>query len=263
MNNSVEQLIIDRTKLLSKQLIAKRGSTPPFGARDYAELMGIKQIVQEDIGEASGMLLKYHSGSVIQVNSKDNSARQNFSIAHELGHLIVSEVIDNGVSNEIEYRSPSGKNGIERLCNMAATEMLMPEEIFLDCLNNLGISINSVSILSNIFKVSLESTIIRISELSKVNVVAICWKYFKTPKGEYLRLAWNSIPKVLDNRFNYKPVSAIIGQNEKTFLAYTSGETVKTRKEFYLKHLKKSCPVESKGFGFGNNRRVLSLAFIS
>jgi Zn-dependent peptidase ImmA (M78 family) len=260
--SKAEHLVVDRAKQLTNELILSRGAMPPFSARNYAELLGIRQIIQEDIGEASGMLLKYHDGPVIQVNSKHNNARQDFSIAHELGHLIVDGIMDNGANNEVEFRSASGFNTIERLCNVAATELLMPEEVFNSYLEKIGISIGSVPILSNIFKVSLESTIIRISELSKISVLALCWKHLKTSKGECLRLAWSSTSKNVEDGYKYKPTKVIVGPNEAIYRALNSDEVVKNYKEINLNRLKKKCPMESKGFGLGTNRRVLSLAFI-
>ena len=86
-------LIMNRARQFVNQLIDKRGNDrPPFLPEEYASLRGIKEIVREDLGKVSGMLLRFPDGYVIKVNNKHNLARQNFSCAHEIDHDLLREL---------------------------------------------------------------------------------------------------------------------------------------------------------------------------
>jgi Zn-dependent peptidase ImmA (M78 family) len=261
--NDFEPIIVSKAKILSQELIKQRGAKPPFTARDYATLLGIGNIVVEDIGEVSGILIKGNLGPIIKLNSKHNYRRQNFSLAHELAHLIVDRVIVNKTNDNIAFRSVNSSNTIERLCNVAATEMLMPEAVFSKYLETLGTSIVSVAKLSEMFAVSLQAALIRVSELSRTTTIALCWRLREGKRSNHLALEWSTTPKIADKKLICKPVKPTIGANETTIQAFMNDDVIKTYKEFYINGcLKKRCLLESKGFGLKNNRRVLSLAFV-
>ena len=131
-------LIIQRAKQLVSQLIEYRGhDKPPFLAEEFGRLQGIKRIMKADLGETSALLLRFHDGYVIKVNQNHSLARQNFSCGHEIGHILFGELKLERYIKNIEYRTfdPQGeadarKTARERLCDAAATELLMPESVF-------------------------------------------------------------------------------------------------------------------------------------
>jgi Zn-dependent peptidase ImmA (M78 family) len=263
MNNSISQLVIEKSKTLSKELIRQKGCQPPFTALNYANLMGIKKITYSDIGEADGMLLKGFAGPIIKINSKHNNNRQNFSLAHELGHLLIDNILAGESPNKVEFRSSTRSNDIERLCNISATELLMPEAIFSEYMITIGSSIYSISKLSEIFKVSLRAVLIRVAELSKKTRVGLCWRHWTNNKSENLTLEWCTKPNNAESKYSYRPIKQTIEVRDSTFRAYVTDEVIQTRKAFYLNnYTKKMCIMESKGYGLKENRRVLSLATI-
>ena len=189
-------LIVARATQLVNQLVNNRGhENPPFSPEEFAHLKGIKEIVKTDLGTVSAILLKFHDGDVIKVNSNHYPGRQNFSCAHEIGHILFNELQLEQCMTNIEYRthnSPafmgSRPNAVERLCDVAATELLMPRDIYKKHLLNFGSSINSVRQLADLFRVSVHTAAIRFSEISPEPCIAFFWRRQKN-KPNSLQLA--------------------------------------------------------------------------
>ena len=63
-------------------------------------------------------------GALIEVARDDSANRKVFTLAHELGHLLVE---DASVNVDFALRLPRDGDGIERLCNNIAGRILMPD----------------------------------------------------------------------------------------------------------------------------------------
>ena len=263
-------LIIERARQLVNQLIEDRGhDKPPFLPVEFARLCGVKRIEKADLGSTSAVLLRFHDGFVIKVNENHNLARQNFSCAHEIGHTVFGELELEPYIQRIEYRTfnPQARDRIraaarERLCDAAATELLMPEAVFKKYLSGYGTSIYSVERLANIFRVSIQTVAIRIAELSEERCIAIMWQLWKKARSKVLRVAWRVGPGgEKQGRSRYMPVHTLVKYSEKLYQAHEGDTPVKSSKLFRLDSDTKRCPVESKGFGRDETRYVISLAF--
>lgn len=270
---NVEQatrLIVDRARQLVNQLVEEGGhDRPPFLAQEFARLVGIKQIVKADLSETSAVLLRFHDGYVIKVNEQHNLARQNFSCAHEIGHILFDELKLECHVRSIEFRTfnPQGQaearaRARERLCNVAATELLMPEPAFKEYLSVFNVSVDSIERLATIFKVAMRAAAWRIAELSTEPCIALLWKLDTRTKSKALRLAWRVGPGRKDKgKTNYMPVHTLVRYPSKLHTAYEYDSPVKSLKLFQVDNDIKRCPMESKGFGRGETRCVISLAF--
>jgi Zn-dependent peptidase ImmA (M78 family) len=265
-----KELIINRACQLVNELINRRShDNPPFLPEEYASLLGVKSIektVLGKIGEKGGLLLRFHNGPRIIINKNDPLVRQNFSCAHELGHLLFSELKLAKYTNTVEHRTFNPQvlqrnraKAIEKLCDAAATELLMPELIFKKYLINYGISINSIIQLANIFNVSIQTSAIRISELSPIPCVTLKWQLLNN-KSKSLKLSWPKI-KAIGN-INCTPVNKRINPPSKLHEAYYNESIVRCYRKFKVNNIIKNLMVESKGFGRGENRCVISLAFL-
>jgi Zn-dependent peptidase ImmA (M78 family) len=262
-------LIIERTKQLVNQLIEQRGhDKPPFLPEEFARLQGMK-IVKADLGETSAVLLRLHDGYTIKLNENHNPARQNFSCAHEIGHNLLRELKIELNTENIEYRTFNPQTHAiarakarERLCDVAATELLMPEHIFRKYLSGFGVSVHSIELLANIFRVSIRTTAIRIAEVSAEPCIALLWLSRPGTKSKALQLAWRVGPGIkLTGRSYYMPVHTRVAYPSTLHKAYENDKPVKSFKLFKLDTAVKRCPMESKGFGRGETRYVISLAF--
>lgn len=260
--------IIEHTKHLVAIAIKNRGNDkPPFLTEEYARLLGVKNIIRTDLGKTSGLLLRFRDGPVIKINKNHNISRQNFSFAHELGHILFSNLKLEKYIKSIEYRTNNPQKKIqvrytarERLCDAAATELLMPESVFIKYLLGFGVSIYSLERLSKIFGVSIKSTAIRIAEVSPEPCVALAWK--PSTKNDILRLDWCTGPGLkLVNRIPYKPQYSRVKPPSTLHSAFSQNEYVKCHRSFKFGTELKSLPTESKGYGSGENRFVISLAF--
>jgi len=263
-------LIVERARQLVNQLVEQRGhGRPPFLSEEYAPLLGIKRIEKANLGEVSAILIKLHDGDVIRVNQTHNSARQNFSCAHEIGHALLSELNLEPCVEEVEFRTFNPQapaiaraKARERLCDAAATELLMPEAVFKKHLSGFGISIKSLEWLANIFRVSISSTAIRIAELSAEPCIVLLWRQRPRTKSKVLRLAWRVGPgKKSKGKADYMPVHTLARHTSTLYKTYQYDSPVKCRKDFRLDAGIKRILIESKGFGHGEARYVISLAF--
>lgn len=264
-------LILERARQLVNQLVEDRGhDRPPFLSEEYARLRGIKRIEKVDLGEVSAILLKLHDGDVIRVNEKHHPSRQNFSCAHEIGHALLSELKIELCIEDVEFRTFNPQapaiaraRAKERLCNVAATELLMPEAVFKKYLSSFGVSINSIEWLANIFRVSIRAAAFRIAEVSAESCIALLWLSRPGTKSKALHLSRRVGPgKKSRGEANYMPVHALIKRKSTLYKAYQYDDPVKCHKLFRLDAGVKRLPVESKGFGSGEMRHVISLAFL-
>ena len=250
----VTDLMVKRARELVTRLIALRGrEEPPFLAEELAPLQGVKEIEKTDLGDLDALIFRSAEGYVIKVNANHPPSRQNYSCAHEIGHTFLHELEQRPVGDEAELRalesSMSGRDK-ERLCQSAAAELLMPESIFKKYLSRFGVSVTSIEWLAHTFRVSIPATAIRIEKLSEEPCIALKWKPWHKARSKGFYLDW---PRHL-LRSKYV-------RNPSLLKAYESNSAVKSRKSFDIGHTSKLCYMESKGFGRGSTRYVISLLF--
>jgi Zn-dependent peptidase ImmA (M78 family) len=270
VNLNLEQatsMIVERAKQLVDRVVEIRGNNkPPFSPEEFARLIGIKKIVKANLGKISGVLLRLQDGFVIKVNQDHNQARQNFSCAHEIGHLLFSELKLENYTNTIEYRTfnPQAQQrkrakAIEKLCDEAATELLMPASIFNKHLLVLGTSINSIEQLAKMFRVSIQSAAIRASEISQKTCIVLKWQLGKN-QSKSLLLSWPK--RKLVGKVQFSPLNKIVDPPSVLHKAYNCDGLLQDNISFKVGKETKRFPAEIKGFGRGENRYVISLAFI-
>ncbi len=252
---SVEEatdFVTKRARELVGELVKQRGrEEPPFLAEELAPLQGIKEIVKTDLGDVDALLIRHQDGYIIKINENHHPVRQNFSCAHEIGHTFLHELNRPlGVDYDEFRQTESNVVGreTERLCNIAAAELLMPENIFKKYLTGFGLSVSSIERLAHTFKVSIQAAAIRIAEVSPEPCEATIWRRCQKPRskgfiGYHMR----------------RPM--YIRDPSPLLKAYESDSPVKSFKSFELNNIKKRCLMDSKGFGQGKTRYVISLVF--
>ncbi|SDI90449.1 protein of unknown function [Frankineae bacterium MT45] len=104
--------------------------TAPIPVQKLAELEGAVVVHQRfDGNSTSGFMLADGSGVVIGVNSATSKRRQRFTIAHEIGHMVMHRSDSLMVDSVIQFRddlSSLGTNTNEREANAFAASLLMP-----------------------------------------------------------------------------------------------------------------------------------------
>lgn len=111
------------------------------------------------------------TNSVIGVNQAHPKNRQRFTLAHELGHLLLHDSVGVHVDKEVirlrDSKSSSGSDIDEIEANIFAAELLMPESLLRRDLLGLidSSSPDFVKDLAGLYKVSEEAMTIRLTNL--------------------------------------------------------------------------------------------------
>lgn len=119
----------------ARELLEEAGNPrPPIRVEHLARQLGAQLSFEPFEGDVSGMILREEERVVIGVNSAHAHTRQRFTIAHELGHLLLHEgrriIIDRSLKlNLRDSRSALATSRQEIAANAFAAELLMPEEI--------------------------------------------------------------------------------------------------------------------------------------
>ncbi|HEX77884.1 MAG TPA: ImmA/IrrE family metallo-endopeptidase [Dehalococcoidia bacterium] len=266
---SLEQIanfVISRAKETAKELIALKGiAEPPFGIKEMKRLKGIHEIIACDLGHTDGLLIQTENGYIIKLNAKHSEARRNFSCAHEIGHTFLRELHTNSSSTAMEFRAVDHETMPrmrEWLCNVAAAEILMPETIFKQYIGRLGLSISSLEWIAHAFRVSVPAAAIRAAEVSEEPCIALQWQLALKKGKTGLKKIWCVGPgRNLKSKFYALPIQPFVTEPSILLKAYHGHSPVKSTKLFRIGNIKKSCKMESKGFGEGKARYVISLAF--
>lgn len=151
----------------------------PVPVHDLARAVGAVVRLEPTTGEQiSGMLYQPPSGPpIIGVNSLDSPRRQRFTIAHEIGHLLLhppEEIhVDKGFV--LAFRDDTSGNAVdyrEIEANQFAAELLMPLSFLGSDVRRMQIDIESsddddIERLAARYEVSVRSMTIRLSVLAR------------------------------------------------------------------------------------------------
>ena len=108
--------------------------TPPTPIESLAKKVGARLVFEPFEGEISGLLFRDGASVVIGVNSTDTYTRQRFTIAHEIGHLLLHKgqtvFVDKPV--RLDAVSSMGTEVQEIDANRFAAELLMPRPLVIE-----------------------------------------------------------------------------------------------------------------------------------
>lgn len=117
-----------------ENLLAENNITQaPVTASQIAKAKGARIFVDSLEGDLSGFLYRDKAQAVIGVNTRQSPVRQNFTIAHELGHLLLHDQEQLHVDHEFRVRlrndvSSQGTDEAEQEANFFAASLLMPKQ---------------------------------------------------------------------------------------------------------------------------------------
>jgi hypothetical protein len=135
---------------------------PPTDLVALGRKIDVREIVYESF-PGSGELHRVKNGYRILCSSDQAPARQRFTVAHELAHIILARA--NG-------KAPRDGPDVERLCDLLATECLMPTAVF-DSEIPRELTLRAVSTLADTFETSLTATALRCAELRSACVFGV------------------------------------------------------------------------------------------
>lgn len=159
---------------LAQTLVQHSGyTTPPYSPRMFAEIAKVA-IAETDLVDCDARLFPFPTGYLAEICAWHPPTRQNFSLCHEIAHTFFLDPLaldSTGLSCSIF--SPAGRYE-ERLCNLAASELLMPQIQFRRIVQDFNPSLASVRSISSLFGTSMQAVIRRICELDLWNCVYAC-----------------------------------------------------------------------------------------
>ena len=111
-------------------------ATLPIDIERIAGRLGAEVVYEPMSRELSGLLYRDGDRTVIGVNSMHASNRQRFTIAHEVGHLVLHQgrpvVLDHVVRmNFRDPKSGTATDAEEIAANAFAAELLMPRDLLI------------------------------------------------------------------------------------------------------------------------------------
>lgn len=185
--NIRKKLVREVVEELHDQLREQGAFKAPIPVEKIAKAMNVKvTYVDTEDPDLSGFFYRDpHTGkAVIGINASHYRTRQRFTLAHELGHLMIHSFEDlhydrkgsGGIRNR-DALSSTGENREEMEANLFAAELLMPEELIFDKLEEtqtddiFGKNIDSVvRTMAKEFQVSSQALNIRMNQLGIVSI---------------------------------------------------------------------------------------------
>lgn len=162
----------------SRALLQELGRTqPPFPQEAIASLQRVTKITRADI-PFDACLTPLENGYHVELCKFHSKAKQSFSLAHEVAHTFLIE-------HEPSLRAPKREKGIgessnyvliERLCDLAAAELLLPEPVFAKDVWQCGPSLNSIVLLSARYCASLSATAWRFAQMGFWRCYFLIWE---------------------------------------------------------------------------------------
>jgi hypothetical protein len=140
---------------------------------DLNTLMGRLDVVRCEAEESfwgSGELRQANDGLEIVYSSHLSPPRRRFTIAHELGHAVLART---------GPRFPRSGREVERICDMFATEVLLPRAPFIEHASGAP-HVEKVFELARLFKTSIAATARRYADLKQVSL-------FEIEDGKFVR----------------------------------------------------------------------------
>ena len=161
--------ICERTRLddpqvavryLARQILGA-DSEIPTNLKLIAKQLKVMSVVEEPL-PFDGMLVREKGLLSIKLNSRSHYLRRRFTLAHEIGHIILAT----GQQHDDKWKRQTCTGvEVEKLCDAAASELLMPEWEVRDFFASKEVSPETVSAFASRFQVSLEAASTRIREL--------------------------------------------------------------------------------------------------
>jgi Zn-dependent peptidase ImmA (M78 family) len=120
------------SKIAEKLLLEAKVTYPPVDVKKLVDHLKLKLLPYKFPDHVSAVLMKVDSITVIGVNQEHAPQRQNFSIAHEIGHFMLGHhidfIIDFEEVGESRYDTEHSNKIQEQEANHFASELLMPGE---------------------------------------------------------------------------------------------------------------------------------------
>lgn len=157
---------------LASSVLDRAGVTePPVPINEIAALLGATVVTVAAESGLSGFLLRRPEGPLVGINTNEGPARRVFTLAHELGHLLLhAEVQHVDKTATVFNRGPASSQGLDEReieANYFAAELLMPRKFISQDLTwhiDIGRA-DELRALAKRYEVSSQAMVIRLTNL--------------------------------------------------------------------------------------------------
>ncbi len=159
---------------ITRSLLTKyRVKAAPVPVNAIAEGEGASIAVKHFNNEVSGLLLRTETSAIIAVEKSQAPTRKRFTVAHELGHLLLHQGRELRVDTKfrVNLRSPESSTAedVEEIeANAFAAALLMPEILLREDLSDFVLDIDDaeqVQCLAKRYEVSAQAMTLRLVNL--------------------------------------------------------------------------------------------------
>jgi len=158
--------MVERANKVVLDAVEHGWSGPPFDTFELANILGFAVIPCESIRDARLVPLPRNHYR-IEYNPVQPQARIRFSIAHEIAHTFFPDCREQIRHRSARHEMACDDWQLEMLCNIVASELLMPLGSFPE-IGNAEFSIDNLLRLRERFQVSTESVLLRFLKLSRI-----------------------------------------------------------------------------------------------
>jgi hypothetical protein len=156
-------VVTGRARTLVMDAIQEGWEGPPFDPFRLAEFLKIPTLPLQDVVDAR--IVPKGTGLRIEFNPNRPRTRVRFSVAHEIAHTLFPDCAQD-TRNRAALLEPEGDRWqLELLCNIAASEILMPTASGID--SDSPVTVDSLVKIQSKFDVSMEAVSIRLARATQ------------------------------------------------------------------------------------------------
>lgn len=149
--------------------LVRRCRAPGEPLEAIARRLGVARIMEETLPFEGGLFQLPRGELIIKLNAKSPFVRKRFTLAHEIGHLLLKRP---------GLRSSCGRDAeLEKACDAIASELLMPSQDATEYIKSLGQpSPEKLNAIASKYAVSVHSAAIRVhADLGLWRCFIGCW----------------------------------------------------------------------------------------
>lgn len=187
-----------------RTLLAKLGvgSEPPVDLPRVAMALGVTSIEIARMAEEGR--LEQKSGQVrIWLRDGAPIQRQRFTLAHELGHLLLADPNRDFVA----HRAWRGPDQEERFCDAFAASLLLPRDWLVGTFSGRPECLDTVREVADRTGASLSASVVRLRELLSWQRSLLCWRY---TEGQWSLLYSAGVPREIHHRVTSAPNTRVL-----------------------------------------------------
>ena len=156
---------------------------PPFDPLILASLLGIRCRASRDLFSAEAQLSPQPGRQLLLEFHPDRpEGRRNYSVCHEIIHTFFDDCYELVHQRKTDRPRFDPNQEVETLCQIGASELLMPKEEFTTDLDGPAFSLDSVPILVRRYSASREAVIRRMVHMSSCPCAAVFFSKRLSPR---------------------------------------------------------------------------------